>query len=108
MPVCDDSKSSTYELPCDEPDFCFVRNELRVFGCEVQRGRCRGIDCRNFVQQVCEPHELGVVCHVEAENGIIYNFVAYVDLFGNGFFRKVHDCSPDIEVFIDGILQVKP
>ncbi len=22
MPVCDDSKSSTYELPCDEPDFC--------------------------------------------------------------------------------------
>ena len=51
-------------------------NELRKLTFEIERRWRCGIHRRNLVEQVGEPHEVGLVRHVRTPNGVVHQFIA--------------------------------
>ncbi len=82
-------------------------NKICEFSLQAQSRRLDGIDCGYLVQEVCQPHELGVVLHVEAPDSVVDNLVADVDLFGLGFLGEVHDSGSEVEIFVELIVEIK-
>ena len=73
-----------------------MRYELGVFRGERELRGGSGIDSRNLVQKICQPHELVVVAEIEAEHRVVDNFVADIDFFGERFFGEMQEGGADI------------
>ena len=80
---------------------------MSELGLNVEGGRLSGIDSWNFVEEICQPHEVGVVRQVESPHGIVDNLVADIDFFGKSFFREVEKRTANSEIFVEAVLQVK-
>ncbi len=57
------------------------RNQLCEFGVDIECGWCCGVDRRDFVYQICEPHEVLAEGHVETPHGVVDDLVAEIHLF---------------------------
>lgn len=85
----------------------FVGNELGELAAHAQGRRCCGVDGRNLVQKICQPHEVGVVVEVDAPDGVVDGLVADVDLLGQSFLAEVHDGGADVEPFRELVVDVE-
>ena len=84
-----------------------MRNQLSKLSKEIDAGRCYRIDSGYLVEQVRQPHELGVEGHVHAPNGIVYQLATDCHLVTNGFLTVVHHGSSNVEILVKGIIQIK-
>ena len=82
-------------------------NQLGKLSQEVDAGRSNGIDSRNLVKQVGQPHELGVERHVHTPNRVVHQLATDRYLITNGFFAVVHHSGTNVEILVDGIIQVQ-
>ncbi len=82
-------------------------NELGELALEAERRRRGGVDRGNLVEQIGEPHEVGVIRHVGAPNGVVHQLVANGHLLGEGLLAIVHECGAPVEVFVEGVVEVK-
>ena len=84
-----------------------VRHQLGKFGLDAYRRRLRGVDSRNYVQKIGEPHKLIAVGQVQPPHSVVDYLIAYVDFLGQGLLGKMHYCTPDTEIAVELIVQVK-
>ncbi len=82
-------------------------DKVGEFCLNTQSRRLHGVYSRNFVKQICQPHETGVVLHVKPPDCIVDNFIAYVYLLGQSLLREVHERCAYIEVLVELIVEVK-
>ena len=85
-----------------------VRHKLSKLALHTQCGWLRGIDRRNLVEKIGEPHEPGVISEIQPPYSVIDHLIADVHLFGESFFREVHYRGSDIEIIVETIIEVKP
>ena len=74
---------------------------------EVQCGWCNSIDSRNLVKQIGQPHELGVIRYIHTPDGVIYQLITDGHLITDSLLAIMHDRSPDMEILIEGIIQIQ-
>ena len=81
--------------------------QARIFGNEIEPRRLRCIDCRYFIEQVCQPHELSVIGQIQAKHGVVDHLVAYIDFLDKRFFGKMEQRTAYVKVFVELILQIQ-
>ena len=84
-----------------------MRHELREFSQEVQRRGGYSINRRNLIQQVGQPHELGVIGHIRAPYRIVDKFATDGDFVTDRFLAIVHDRGTDVEVLVECVIQIQ-
>ena len=82
-------------------------NELRKLTFEIERRWRCGIHRRNLVEQVGEPHEVGLVRHIRTPNGVVHQFIANRHFFGQSLFAIVHQSGTHMEILVECVIQVK-
>ena len=84
---------------------------MRLYACifrqQIEARRLGGIDSRNLVEKIGEPHKFAVIGKIETHHGVVDGLVADVYFLQQRFFRKMQQCTADIEVLVDLILQVE-
>ncbi len=84
-----------------------MRHKLCELTQEGNAGRSNSIDCRNLVEQVGEPHELTIIGHIHAPDGVIDQFLTNTQLVTDGFFTIVHHRCTDVEILVESIIKVQ-
>ena len=84
-----------------------MRNELSKFALHAESRRRSGVDCRYFVDQIGQPHEVFVVRHVHTPYRIVDKFVADADLLGERLFAEVHKRTAYVKVFVESVIKVE-
>ena len=74
---------------------------------DVNRRWRGGIDGGNLVEQIGEPHEIGLVRHPCSPNGVINNLITNGNFLGQCLFAIVHQSSAHMEIIVKGIIKVK-
>ena len=82
-------------------------HELSKFALNAQTRRSCGVDRRDFVEPVGQPHEFGVVVEIDAPHGVVDDFVADVHLLGQRFLAIVEHGTSHGQVFIEFVAQVE-
>ena len=78
-----------------------------VLGGEAELGGRQRAEGGHLVEQVGEPHELGVPAQVEADHGVVDRFVTDVDFFGQRLLAVAEDGGSDVKILAELVLQVK-
>ena len=69
--------------------------------------RSGGVDGRNLVEKVGQPHEVFVIRQVQSPHGVVDHLVAYVDFLRQRLFGEAHDRSSEAQIFVKLILRVE-
>ena len=81
-------------------------DKLRKLALERECRRSCGIDGRNLVEQIGEPHKLGIIVHVHTPDGVVDQLFTDGHLLGDILLTIVHDGTTDVEVLVELIVQV--
>ena len=84
-----------------------MRNQLGKLTHECEAGGSHGIDGGNLVEQIGQPHELGIVRHVHTPYRIVYQLTTDRHLITDGLLAIMHDGTADVEVLVEGIVQIQ-